>query len=131
MIDNMALSNYIKELRKIYDAIKCDTESIRSAIQRTTGWNDDGFYNLIDRMNPFYHHPEIFKDKKVYLILTGQASKEENIEEINNVIDYFKGLSEWLFQEFEFLDYFQGYNDLNGQNDYDEQIEIIKEKLNS
>ena len=87
--------------------------------------------NLIDRMNPFYHHSELFKEKKFYLILTGQASKEENIEEINNVINYFKGLSEWLFQEFEFLDYFQGYNDLNGQKDYDKLIEIIKENLNS
>ena len=85
--------------------------------------------NLIDRMNPFYHHPELFKDKKVYLILTGQASKEENIEEINSIIDYFKGLGEWLFHEFEFLDYFQGYNDLNGQNDYDKKIKDIKERI--
>lgn len=59
--------------------------------------------NLIDRMYPFYHHSELFKDKKVYLILTGQTSKEENEEEINSVIKYFEGLSEWLFEDFEIL----------------------------
>lgn len=85
--------------------------------------------NLIDRMNPFYHHPELFEGKKVYLILTGQTSKEENINEINNVIDYFKGLSELLFHSFDFLDYFEGYNDLDSETNYDEKIKLIKEKL--
>ena len=85
--------------------------------------------NLIDRMNPFYHHSELFNNKKVYLILTGQTSKEENEEEINNVINYVKGLSEWLFQEFEFLEYFEGYDNLNNDIDYDKKIETIKEKL--
>ena len=85
--------------------------------------------NLIDRMNPFYHHPELFEGKKVYLILTGQTSKDENTEEINNVIEYFKGLSEWLFQEFEFLDYFEGYNNLEPEINYDNKIESIKQKL--
>lgn len=84
--------------------------------------------NLIDRTNPFYHHPELFKGKKVYLILTGQASKEENIDEINNIINYFNGLSEWLFEEFEFLDYFQGYNSLNSEN-YESKIKSIKERV--
>ena len=85
--------------------------------------------NLIDRMNPFYHHSELFDNKKVYLILTGQTSKKENEEEINNVINYFKGLSEWLFQDFEFLEYFEGYNDLNSDMNYDQKIELIKQKL--
>lgn len=85
--------------------------------------------NLIDRMNPFYHHSELFDNKKVYLILTGQTSKEENEEEINSVINYFKGLSEWLFQNFEFLEYFEGYNDLNSDMNYDKKIELIKQKL--
>ena len=87
--------------------------------------------NLIDRMNPFYHHPELFKGKKVYLILTGQTSKEENTEEINNIIKYFEGLSEWLFDDFEFLDYFEGYNDLNNEINYKEKIEKIKQKTNN
>lgn len=85
--------------------------------------------NLIDRMNPFYHHNELFNEKKVYLILTGQTSKEENDEELKNIINYFKGLSEWLFQDFEFLDYFEGYNDLNNDKNYDKKIESIKQKL--
>lgn len=85
--------------------------------------------NLIDRMNPFYHHHELFNGKKVYLILTGQTSKENNIEEINNVITYFEGLSEWLFEDFEFLDYFEGYNELESDKNYDDKIKLIKEKL--
>lgn len=85
--------------------------------------------NLLDRMNPFYHHPEVFDSKKVYLILTGQASREENEEEINNIINYFKGLSEWLFKDFEFLDYFEGFNDLNSDTNYEKKIELIKQKL--
>ena len=78
-----------------------------------------------------YARPAVqsFEGKKVYLILTGQTSKEENIEEINNVIDYFKGLSEWLFQDFEFLDYFEGYNDLDSETNYDDKIKSIKETL--
>lgn len=85
--------------------------------------------NLIDRMNPFYHHPDLFKEKNVYLILVGQASKEENEEEIGNIIKYFEGLSEWLFQDFEFLDYFKGYNDFNDELDYENKINVIKAKL--
>lgn len=78
--------------------------------------------NLIDRMYPFYHHPRLFEGKKVYLILTGQTSKEENANEIDNIINYFKGLSEWLFHEFVFLDYFEGYNNLDSETDYDNKM---------
>lgn len=84
--------------------------------------------NLIDRMNPFYHY-ELLKGKKIYLVLTGQAPKEDNEEEINSIIKYFDGISEWLYFEFEFLDYFKGYNDLNDENNYTNKIEIIKEIL--
>ncbi len=85
--------------------------------------------NLLDRMNPFYHHSKLFENKKIYLILIGQASKEENEEEIANIIRYFEGLSEWLFQEFEFLDYFKGYNNLDEDENYEIKINAIKEKL--
>ena len=87
--------------------------------------------NLIDRMNPFYHHGDLFKNKKVYLILTGQATKEENEEEIQKIVKQFDGLSEWLFDEFKFLDYFEGYNDLDSDKNYDEKIERIKQELNN
>ena len=85
--------------------------------------------NLIDRMNPFYHH-QLLKDKNIYLILTGQASKEDNEEEIENIIKYFEGISEWLYFNFEFLEYFKGYNDLDGETDYNKKINEIKQKLN-
>lgn len=86
--------------------------------------------NLIDRMNPFYHH-ELLKGKKIYLVLTGQASKEDNEEEINSIIKYFDGISEWLYFKFEFLDYFKAYNDLNEEINYNNKIETIKEKLSN
>ena len=44
--------------------------------------------------------------KKIYLILTGQGTYEDNEEEITSIINYFKGISEWLNFEFEFLYYF-------------------------
>ncbi len=86
--------------------------------------------NLIDRMNPFYHH-ELLKDKNIYLILTGQASKEDNEEEISNIIKYFEGISEWLYFNFEFLEYFEGYNDLDNEKDYNKKIELLKLKLSN
>ena len=61
--------------------------------------------NMIDRLNPLYHH-NLLNGKKIYLILTGQGSYEDNEEEINSIINYFKGISEWLNFDFEFLYYF-------------------------
>ena len=84
--------------------------------------------NLIDRMNPFYHH-QLLKDKNIYLILTGQASEEDNNEEIENIIRYFEEISEWLYFNFEFLEYFKGYNDLDTETDYNKKINEIKQKL--
>ena len=84
--------------------------------------------NLIDRMNPFYHH-QLLIGKNIYLILAGQTSKEENKEEIDNIIRYFEGISEWLYFKFEFLEYFKGYNDLNDESDYNKKIESIKLRL--
>ena len=85
--------------------------------------------NLIDRFIPLYNH-ELLKGKKFYLILTGYATKEANEEEINGIIEYFKGISEWLYIEFEFLDYFKDSNDQDNKDKKIEQIKIIKEKLN-
>lgn len=86
--------------------------------------------NLIDRFNPLYNH-ELLKGKKFYLILTGYATKEDNEEEINGIIKYFKGISEWLYIEFEFLDYFRESNDQNTREENDKKIKFIKEKLKS
>ena len=86
--------------------------------------------NLIDRFNPLYNH-ELLKGKKFYLILTGYATKKDNEEEINGIIEYFKGISEWLYIEFEFLDYFRESNDQNTREENDKKIKFIKEKLKS
>lgn len=61
--------------------------------------------NLVDRLNPYFAHPELLKNKEIYLILIGQLSEEENKYVIKKVTDYFKSLTE--FMEFNF--YFLGY----------------------
>lgn len=78
--------------------------------------------NLLDRMNPFYNH-ELLKGKKIYLIMTGYASKEENEEEIKSIINYFNSIAEYLYFDFEFLDYFVDSEENN------EKIESIKQRL--
>ena len=84
--------------------------------------------NLLDRLNPLYHH-HLLNDKKIYLILTGGTSKEDNEEEINGIISYFESISEWLGFSFQFLDYFEGYESINVDN-YDNKINSIKDILN-
>lgn len=82
--------------------------------------------NLIDRLNCLYHH-DLLKGKRIYLILTGYASSSDNEEEINGIINYFEGISSWLYFDFELLDYFSvSEKDPN----YDIKINKIKEKLN-
>lgn len=80
------------------------------------------FKNLLDRLNPFYNH-ELLRGKKIYLVMTGYATKEENEMEITGIIDYFKGISEYFYFDFEFLDYF-------ASEDYEGKINSIKERLN-
>lgn len=46
---------------------------------------------MIDRCYPFYHH-NYFQGKTVYLILTGQGSKEDNEEEIEAIKTILKEL---------------------------------------
>lgn len=78
--------------------------------------------NLLDRMNPFYNH-QLLRGKKIYLLMTGYASKEENSEEIKAIINYFNSIKEYLYFDFEFLDYFVD------SNIDEEKINSIKEKL--
>lgn len=91
--------------------------------------------NVIDRCNPFYHH-NYFVGKKLYLILTGQGSYDDNEEEINDIVKYFTGISEWLNFDFVFLDYFssgslEDVDDVKKtENDYHDKIRKIKEVLN-
>lgn len=90
--------------------------------------------NVIDRLNPFSIHG-YFKNKKVYLILTGQLDQDENKEDIQKIIDYFKCISEYMNFRFIFLDYFTSgdvckIDDVKvSQQNYLELINKIKEIL--
>ena len=120
------LQDYITE--DVYEKIIAEKDIVIASPMYMSNINGI-LKNLIDRMNPFYHH-QLLKDKNIYLILTGQASKEDNEEEIENIIRYFEGISEWLYFNFEFLEYFKGYNDLSDEIDYNKKINEIKIKLN-
>lgn len=91
--------------------------------------------NVIDRLYPFYHH-NYFNNKEVYLILSGQGTYEDNEEEINDIIKYFLGISEWMNFKFIFLDYFcsgspQDNNNIkNFDINYENKINKIKNILN-
>ena len=84
--------------------------------------------NLLDRLNPFYNH-KLLEDKKIYLIMSGYATKEENEMEINSIIDYFNGISEYLYFDFEFLDYFVDSDNPEVKIDNENKINNIKERI--
>ena len=90
--------------------------------------------NMIDRLFPFYQH-DYFKGKEIYLILTGQGSYEDNEEEINDLIKYFNGISEWMNFKFKFLNYFTSGcpeecdNVKVAQTNYKKMIDGIKEDI--
>ena len=84
--------------------------------------------NLLDRFNTFYNH-QLLKGKKIYLIMTGFATKEENEMEIKGIIDYFNGISEYLYFDFEFLDYFVDADDAKTREENEIKINAIKEKF--
>ena len=77
---------------------------------------------LIDRFNPLYNH-NLLEGKEIYLILTGQGSYEDNREEINMIIKYFEGISEWLGFNFCYLNYFSS-------GDLDKVDDVKKENNN-
>lgn len=81
--------------------------------------------NVIDRLNPYGCHPELLKDKKVYLVTIGQMSEEENKDIANNIKEYFESLGEFMEFEFVFLkNLSSGENDDVCQN-YDNYLEMI------
>ncbi len=84
--------------------------------------------NLLDRFNTFYNH-KLLKGKKIYLVMSGFATKEDNIEEINGIINYFNGITEYMLFDFEFLDYFVDSTDPKVIEENNNKINIIKEKL--
>lgn len=89
---------------------------------------------VIDRLNPFYNHNSL-ANKNIYLILVGQASKNDNMEEIEAIVSWLGGVSEWFSFNFEFLDYFES-GDINKVNNakladknYNKKIAAIKLQL--
>lgn len=89
------------DMHKIYDAINmCDKIIIMSPIymNQITGI----LKNVIDRFNP-YCSSEKLKGKKIFLITVGQMSEEEQNDVVNDIREYFEGISEFLYFEFEYL----------------------------
>ena len=92
--------------------------------------------NVIDRFNPFYHHG-YFEGKTIYLVLVGQGTYEDNEEEINDIIKYFDGISEWMKFDFKFLKYFcsgnpQTIDDIEKvEKNYKNDINYLKEVINN
>lgn len=90
--------------------------------------------NLLDRLYPFYNH-SLFKGQDIYLILTGHGTKEENEEEINGIVKYFEGISEWMNFKFHFLDYIRTSDPKEDKDikcavkNYDDIIENIKQEI--
>lgn len=85
--------------------------------------------NLLDRFNAFYNHG-LLKGKKIYLVMSGYATKEDNQEEINSIIEYFNGISEFLYFDFEFLDYFVDSNNPSIVEENIRKLNRINEILN-
>jgi multimeric flavodoxin WrbA len=84
--------------------------------------------NLLDRFNTFYNH-KLLKGKKFYLVMTGFATKEENEKEINGIIEYFKGITEYMYFDFEFLDYFVDSDNQDIMEENNKKIDLIKKRL--
>lgn len=84
--------------------------------------------NLLDRFNTFYNH-KLLKGKKFYLIMTGFAMKEENEKEIKGIVEYFNGITEYMYFDFEFLDYFVDSDSQDIIEENNNKFELIKNKL--
>ena len=91
--------------------------------------------NVIDRLNPYSSHPELLKNKEISLVLIGQMSKEENKEIINNIVNFFDSLTEFMEFNFRFLGYLSSgdietLDDIQKNNaNYDELIKEIKNSI--
>ena len=116
------------DMKQIYQGLKGHDKIILSSplyMSHITGL----LKNMIDRCNPFYHH-DYFNGKTIYLILTGQTTRQENEEEIEAVVRYFEGISEWLNFNFKFLDYFttgdpSKIDDVTRDTEYKDKINKI------
>lgn len=91
--------------------------------------------NVIDRWNPYEAHPELLKDKKIYIITVGQMSEEENEDVTNNIKEYFESLGEFMEFETVLLRYLSSgdietIDDVKQNNaNYIEIIQQMKEEI--
>ena len=91
--------------------------------------------NIIERLNTFYMHPEVIKNKNIYLIIIGEMSEEENEEAVDMITKYFESLTEFMEFNFKFLGYISSgiieeIDDIEKNNDnYNEIVESIKRKI--
>lgn len=90
---------------------------------------------LIDRLRPHSMNPELLKNKKLYLIITGMLSEEENKETVDMITKYFESLTEFMEFNFHFLGYISSgiieeIDDIEKNNtNYNDIIERIKNSI--
>lgn len=122
------------DMKEIYESIaKADKIILVSPVymNHITGL----LKNVIDRWNPYSSHPELLKNKKIYLIVVGQMSEEENQEIAESIKTYFQSLGEFMEFETVFLKYLSSGdietvdNVKKNNENYLEIIEQIKEQI--
>lgn len=89
---------------------------------------------LYSYQNQTSSNVDYLKNKKVYLILTGQQTEDDNIEVIHNINNYFEDIKEWMNFDYKYLGYFYGgdiieIDDVEKADDYKEKIKSVKNKL--
>ena len=125
------------DMNKIYDLIeKSDKIIIMSPIYMNfiTGI----LKNVIDRFNP-YCASEKLKSKKIYLLTVGQMNEEDQKEVVDSLDSYFKGISEFLYFDFEYLYNFTSgdilevddINKMYSDEKLNDIIKNIKERINN
>ncbi len=125
------------DMNKIYDLIeKSDKIIIMSPIYMNfiTGI----LKNVIDRFNP-YCASEKLKRKKIYLLTVGQMNEEDQKEVVDSLDSYFKGISEFLYFDFEYLYNFtsgdilevDNINKMYSEEKLNDIIKNIKERINN
>lgn len=119
------------DMKEIYEGIKKANKIIIATpiyMNHITGI----LKNVIDRLNPYGTHPELLKNKAIYVITVGQMKEKENEEIASNIREYFESLGEFMEFQVVFLRNFSSgdIDDVTKNYDnYQEIIENIKEEI--
>ena len=125
------ISDYMKEIYS--KMVEADKIIIASPIYMN--FINGLLKNLIDRLNPYFAHSELLKNKEIYLILIGQLTEEENKETVDMITKYFDSLTEFMEFNFHFLGYISSgiieeIDDIEKNNaNYKEIIEKIRKSI--